>query len=101
MAKTSAITKNKRRQQTVEKYAERRAELVALIKSADTDDDVRDAAYLKLKKMPRDASPVRYRRRCAMTGRSRANYRKFGICRIKFRELALLGEIPGVRKSSW
>ena len=101
MAKKSAISKNERRKRIAEQHAEKRAELVALIKSPDTSDEERDAAYLKIRKMPRDASAVRYRRRCAMTGRSRANYRKFGICRITFRELALLGEIPGMRKSSW
>ena len=61
----------------------------------------KDAAYLKLAKMGRNASKVRIRHRCMLTGRSRGNYRRFGICRNKFRELALLGQIPGVRKASW
>jgi small subunit ribosomal protein S14 len=101
VAKTSLIAKNQQRKATIDKYAERRAELVALIKNPDTPDEERDLAYLKLRKMPRDASKVRFRRRCQLTGRPNANYRKFGLCRNKFRELALLGEIPGVRKASW
>lgn len=101
MAKKSLIAKNERRRATVAQYAERRAELVALIKNPESDEEERDRAYLKLRKMPRDASAVRVRRRCSLTGRSRGNYRKFGMCRNMFRDLALLGEIPGVRKASW
>lgn len=101
MAKKSAIAKNERRRLRAERTQERRAELVAQLKNPETDDEERDAIYLRLRKMGRDASPVRYRLRCGITGRSRSNYRKFGICRNKFRDLALLGEIPGVRKSSW
>ncbi|MHC4375472.1 MAG: 30S ribosomal protein S14 [Planctomycetota bacterium] len=101
MAKKSAIAKNERRRLRAERTQERRAELVAQLKNPETDDEERDAIYLRLRKMGRDASPVRYRLRCGITGRSRSNYRKFGICRNKFRDLALLGEIPGVRKASW
>ena len=101
MAKKSLIAKNQRRRDTVAQFAERRAELVALIKNPETDEDERDRAYLKLRKMPRDASAVRVRRRCEITGRSRGNYHKFGICRNMFRDLSLLGEVPGVRKASW
>lgn len=101
MAKKSLIAKNQQRKATIAKYAERRAELVKLIKNPETPDEERDLAYLKLRKMPRDGSRVRYRLRCQLTGRPNANYRKFGLCRNKFRELALLGEIPGVRKASW
>ncbi|QDU68667.1 30S ribosomal protein S14 [Engelhardtia mirabilis] len=101
MAKTSLIVKNQRRRETVLQYAERRAELLALIKHPDATEEDRERAYLKLRKMPRDASAVRVRRRCHLTGRSRGNYRKFGMCRNMFRDLSLLGEIPGVRKASW
>ena len=101
MAKTSLIIKNERRRAIVEQYADRRAELLAQIKHPSTTEEERERAYLKLRKMPRDASRVRVRRRCHITGRSRGNYRKFGMCRNMFRDLSLLGEIPGVRKASW
>ncbi len=86
---------------TVQKFAERRAALLAVLRNPETSAEEHDAASLRLRKMPRDASPVRVRRRCALTGRSRGNYRRFGLCRNAFRELALLGQIPGVRKASW
>lgn len=101
MAKTSKINRNEYRKACADKYAARRAEILAVLRNPETSEEERQAAYLRLRKMPRDASPVRYRLRCSLTGRSRGNYRKFGICRNAFRQLALLGQVPGVRKSSW
>jgi len=101
VAKQSKINRNQWRKATVEKYAERRGKILEVLRSPNTDDEARQAAYLSLRKMPRDASPVRYRLRCALTGRSNGNYQKFGICRNAFRQLALLGQVPGVRKASW
>ena len=101
MAKISSIQKNDRRRKLALKYAERRAALKKLISNPDTPPEERENASEALQKLPRNSSRIRFRNRCALTGRSRANYRKFGLSRIKFRELALKGEIPGVRKSSW
>lgn len=89
MAKKSAIAREAKRRATVEKYAERRAKLKA------------EGRYEELQKLPRNASPVRLHNRCALSGRPRGYLRKFGVSRIVFRELALDGKIPGVRKSSW
>lgn len=89
MASKSTTEKMKRIQRTVNKYAARRAQLKA------------DGDYAGLQMLPRDASPTRIRRLCALTGRSRGNYRKFNISRIKLRELALQGKVPGMRKASW
>ncbi len=101
MAKISKIVKNEKRKKLVAQYATRRTELKKIINNpSSTPEDV-DAAMLKLQKLPRDASPIRIRNRCAMTGRPRAVYRKFGIARTAFRDLALQGQIPGVVKSSW
>ena len=101
MAKQSKIARNQQRKETVARYAVRRAELKAIIKSVKTTPEERDAAQLKLQKMPRSASATRVRNRCALTGRTRGFLSKFGLCRIKFREMALEGQIPGVIKSSW
>jgi small subunit ribosomal protein S14 len=89
MAKKSWIARNKKRAETVVKYAERRK---ALKEAGDS---------VALQKLPRDASPTRVRNRCALTGRSRGYIRQYGISRIKFRELSLEGKIPGMRKASW
>jgi small subunit ribosomal protein S14 len=89
MAKKSWIARNKKRAETVAKYADRRKALKAAGDS------------LALQKLPRDASPTRVRNRCALTGRSRGYIRQYGISRIKFRELSLEGKIPGMRKASW
>lgn len=89
MAKKSWIARNKKRAETVAKYAERRK---ALKEAGD---------YDALQKLPRDASPTRVRNRCTLTGRSRGYIRQYGISRIKFRELSLDGKIPGMRKASW
>lgn len=101
MAKTSKIKKNEQRMELVAKYAARRRELKAVIKSPSSTDDQRAEAYAALRKMPRDASATRIRNRCAMSGRPRAHLRQFGLSRIAFREMALSGLIPGVRKASW
>ena len=101
MAKISKIVRNEQRQKTVAAYAERRAELKALVNSKTASDEERDAAQVKLQKMPRNASATRVRNRCVLTGRPRGFLRQFGLCRIKMREKALEGQIPGLVKSSW
>ena len=101
MAKISKIVKNNERKRIVIQFAERRAELKKIINSPNSSVEQVDEAVMKLQKLPRNASPIRVRNRCAMTGRPRAVYRKFGIARTAFRDLALQGQIPGVVKSSW
>lgn len=101
MAKQSKINRNQFRKACIEKHAVRRGEILAVLRNPTSSEEERQQAYLRLRKMPRDASPVRYRLRCSLTGRSRGNYQKFGICRNAFRQLALLGQVPGVRKASW
>jgi small subunit ribosomal protein S14 len=101
MAKTSMVQREKRRERTVQKYASKRAKLKELIRNPRTSDDARIEAQAKLQSQPRDASPVRHRNRCALTGRPRGVYRKFGLARTKIREVANRGEIPGLVKSSW
>lgn len=89
MAKKSQIERQKRRERLVTRYATRRGELLAA------------GDYEGLKKLPRDASPTRLKNRCAVTGRSRGYIRRFGVSRIVFRELAMRGQLPGVKKASW
>ncbi len=89
MSKKSVIVRQLKREKLVAKYAEKRKKLK---ESGD---------WILLQKLPRDSSPVRLRNRCKLTGRPRGYIRKFGLCRIKFRELALEGKIPGVKKASW
>jgi len=101
MAKTSKIKRNEQRKVVVAKYASRRAELKSTIKSPRTAPAERELAMRALRKMPRDASATRVRNRCALTGRPRGYYRKFGVSRIALRDLALAGELPGVTKASW
>ena len=101
MAKISKIVKNNERKRIVAQYAERRTELKKIINNPNSSIEQVDEAVMKLQKLPRNASPIRVRNRCAMTGRPRAVYRKFGIARTAFRDLALQGQIPGVVKSSW
>ena len=101
MAKTSKIVKNNRRKELVERYADQRAELVKVIKDPEAPYADKREAYQAIAKMPRDASATRYRNRCGVTGRPRAYFRKFGMSRSAFRELAHNGELPGVRKASW
>lgn len=101
MAKKSKIEKNERRKIIVARYAERRAELKEIIRKPTTADADRVAAQAALAKMPRDASPVRLRNRDAADGRPRGHLRKFGLSRVRVREMAHRGELPGVHKSSW
>jgi len=101
MAKTSMVEREKRRAETVKKYAAKRAKLKEAIRSPRSSPEERTAATAALQKMPRDASPSRGRRRCAITGRPRGVYRKFGISRVKIRETVNRGELPGVSKASW
>jgi len=101
MAKKSMIAKNDRRAEKVERYRERRAELLAVIKDPSATLEAKREAYAAIAKMPRDASPTRHRNRCGVTGRPRGYLRKFGMSRIAVRELAHRGELPGVMKSSW
>jgi small subunit ribosomal protein S14 len=101
MAKTAVINRDKYRREIVKKYAARRKELLEITGNQKLSPEERYAAREKLQKLPRDASPVRLRNRCALTGRPRGVYRKFGIARGKLRLIALHGEIPGVIKASW
>ncbi len=101
MAKKSAVEKNWRRIRLVERYAAKRARLKALARDQSISLEDRFAARLKLAAMPRDGSPVRVRNRCTLTGRPRGVYRKFKMSRIALRELASIGMIPGMVKSSW
>lgn len=101
MAKVSMVEREKKRIKLVKKYAEKRAELKALIKHPSTSEEDRWEAQKALQKLPRDSSKSRLRNRCAITGRPRGFYRKFGISRIKLREMAMNGEIPGISKASW
>jgi small subunit ribosomal protein S14 len=101
MAKLSSINKNERRKLLVKKYAGRYARLKAVADDESKDDTERLMARLKLAEIPRNGNPTRVRNRCELTGRPRAYYRKFGLCRIQLRDLANKGLIPGVTKSSW
>lgn len=101
MAKTSMVQREVKRNKTVRRFAGKRAKLKELIRNPHTSDQERADAYAKLHAMPRDASPVRLRNRCAITGRPHGYYRKFGLARNKLREAAMRGEIPGLTKASW
>lgn len=101
MAKKSAIEKNRRRAAHAQRQAPRRQELKARIRDDSLSPEDRFQAVLKLANLPRDGAAVRVRNRCELTGRPRGNYRKFKVCRIVLRELASLGQIPGMVKSSW
>ena len=101
MAKLAVINREAKRRATVKKYAEKRQALLAMLQDPKATDDAKDQARAKLQELPRDASPVRLRNRCAMTGRPRGTFRKFGLARNKIREIAMRGEIPGMIKASW
>ena len=101
MAKKSMLMRQKRRVAAVAKYAKKRAELKELIRDPKVSEDDKAAAHAALQKLPRDASPVRLRNRCALTGRPHGYYRKFGLSRTKLRETMMRGEIPGMTKASW
>ena len=101
MARLSVKLREKKRRETVLKFKAKRIALLETLQNPKTSDEDRDAARAKFQKLPRDASPSRMRNRCALTGRPRGVYRKFGLGRIKLRELAMRGEVPGVIKASW
>ena len=101
MAKKSKVVKNDLRRETVARYAERRAELKEAIRSPASTPEQRLVAQRALARQPRDASPVRVRNRDAVDGRPRGHLRKFGLSRVRMRELAHQGQLPGVRKASW
>lgn len=101
MAKKSMIQRELKRAKLVAKYAEKRAELKAIIRNLKSTDEERRVAQQKLNAIPRDASPTRQRNRCSITGRPHGVYRKFGLGRNKLREGAMKGEIPGLTKASW
>ena len=101
MPKLSQRLRDQRRKQMIDKYAEKRADLRRVLKSQTASIEEKLAAQEAFAKLPRNSCPTRYKRRCRITGRSRGYYRKFGLSRIALREMALRGELPGVRKSSW
>ncbi|WP_432548599.1 30S ribosomal protein S14 [Kineococcus sp. SYSU DK004] len=101
MAKTSKVVKNEQRRAVVARYAVRRAELKRTATAASATEEERAAARAALQRLPRDASPVRVRNRDAVDGRPRGHVRAFGLSRIKLREMAHAGQLPGVTKSSW
>lgn len=101
MAKLALKNREAKRAKLVAKYAAKRSELLAVINNARLSDEERMDARLKLQALPRDASPVRQRNRCELTGRPRGYFRKFGLCRNKLREATMRGEVPGMTKASW
>ncbi len=101
MAKESMKAREAKRAKTVAKYAVKRAQLKAIISSQGSSEDERWEAQMGLQALPRDASPSRQRRRCQITGRPHGVYRKFGLSRIKLREAAMRGDVPGLKKASW
>lgn len=101
MAKSCMVNREIKRRRMVKKYAAKRTELKTIIKDMSLDEDERKSARERLNKMPRDASPVRVRNRCNITGRPHGYYRKFGLSRNKLREAAMRGDVPGLVKASW
>ncbi|MGA0839724.1 MAG: 30S ribosomal protein S14 [Pseudomonadales bacterium] len=101
MAKTSMIEREKKRARKVAKYAKKRAALKAILDDRSATDEARWEAQVKFQQLPRDASPIRQRRRCGLTGRPHGVYRKFGLGRNKLRESAMRGDVPGLVMASW
>ena len=101
MAKVSMVNREKKRAKMAKKYANKRAELKSKSVDVHASMEERLAASQKLQKLPRDASPTRGQRRCRVTGRPHAVYRKFGLCRNKLREATMRGDVPGLHKASW
>jgi small subunit ribosomal protein S14 len=101
MAKKSMIAREKKREKTVVKYAEKRARLKAIIADVNASDEEKWDSQVALQKLPRNANPIRLHRRCQLTGRPHGVYRKFGLCRNKLREAAMRGDVPGLVKASW
>jgi small subunit ribosomal protein S14 len=101
MAKLSIMNREQKRRDTVKKFAAKRAQLEAIATNMTLSEEERFAARQKIQALPRNSSPVRLRNRCALTGRPRGVFSKFGLGRTKLREYAMRGEIPGVVKASW
>ena len=101
MAKLALKLRDQKRRKTVEKFKARRAQILEILNDPRASDEAKEEARIKFQKLPRDASPARLRNRCALTGRPRGVYRKFGLGRNKLRDLALKGEVPGIIKASW
>jgi small subunit ribosomal protein S14 len=101
MSKLALKLRDQKRRKAVEKFKARRAALLEIIQDQKASDEAREEARSRLQMLPRNASPVRVRNRCALTGRPRGVYRKFGLGRSKLRDLAMRGEVPGVIKASW
>ena len=101
MAKKSMINRDLKRRKIVEKYTGRRKALLEIIGNFKVPDEEKMLAREKLQRLPRNASPVRLRNRCALTGRPRGVFKKFGLARGKLREIAMRGEVPGIIKASW
>jgi small subunit ribosomal protein S14 len=101
MAKKSMIAREVKRARTAARYAGKRERLKATINDRTAEPEAVDAAVVALQKLPRDASPARKQRRCRVSGRPHAVYRKFGLCRNKLREAVMRGDVPGVVKASW
>ena len=101
MAKKSMWAREVKRQKSAAKFAAKRAELKSIINNRSNSVEDIDAAVAALQKLPRDARPSRQQRRCRVSGRPHAVYRKFGLCRNKLREAAMRGEVPGLKKASW
>ena len=101
MARLSVVLRQKKRVKIVAKFKARRAQLIEIMQDSRASDEAKDEARAKFQKLPRDSSPVRLRNRCALTGRPRGVFRKFGLARNKLRDLAMKGEVPGVIKASW
>ncbi|RAC32114.1 30S ribosomal protein S14 [Burkholderia multivorans] len=101
MAKLALIEREKKRARLVAKFAAKREALKAIIEDQSKSEEERYEARLGLQQLPRNANPTRQRNRCAITGRPRGTFRKFGLARNKIREIAFRGEIPGLTKASW
>jgi small subunit ribosomal protein S14 len=101
MAKLALINREQKRRELVKKYSKKREALLSIVNDPKASDEDRFAARLKLQQLPRNANPTRLRNRCALTGRPRGYFRKFGLGRNKLRDYAMRGEIPGVVKASW
>ena len=101
MSKTCMVNREIKRKKIANKFAAKRAELKKIVNSPHSSYEEKTAAQTALQKLPRDASPVRQRNRCELTGRPRGVYRKFGLGRNKLREATMRGDVPGLRKASW
>jgi len=101
MAKLSQVLRDEKRDKLIQRYNEKRSDLRDKLKDPELDLEEKFAVMEQLNKLPRNSCPTRKTRRCMLTGRSKAVYRKFGLCRVMLRELALQGDLPGVTKSSW